>query len=159
MFVGTYEVRLDAKNRVIVPQKLRESRDEGGPVWPTLYLTLGAEGCVFCYSPEGWQRVMEALGAMTPLADGNLRKLQRIAGGNAAQCELDGQGRIVLPQMLRSHAALTRDVVWVGAVGRAEIWDKERWLAYNSANVGQLGEMFDAAARAGLILPGGATGP
>lgn len=153
MFVGKYEVRLDQKHRVIVPQKLRESREDGGPVWSEFYLTLGAEGCVFVYTPEGWKRLMEAMGATQPMADGSLRLLQRLVAANAVRCELDGQGRIVLPEVLRKHAHLGRDVVWIGAVGRAEIWDARRWKTYHEKHISQLGEKLDLVARAGFIIP------
>ena len=156
VFVGQYEVRLDSKNRVIVPQKLRETSAAGGPVWSEFYLTLGALGCVFVYTPEGWERMMEALGATNPMADGSLRRLQRLVAANAVRCELDSAGRIVLPEGLRKHAALARDIVWVGAVGRAEIWDRKRWSAYNNENVSQLGETLDIVAQAGFVLPGSA---
>jgi len=155
VFVGKYEVRLDSKHRVIVPQKMRESRSEGGPIWSEFYLTLGAEGCIFVYTPPGWERLMSAMGATQPMADGSLRLLQRLVAANAVRCELDGQGRIVLPEALRVHAGLSRDVVWVGAVGRAEIWDKERWQEYHATHVSELDAKLDVVANAGFVLPGG----
>ena len=155
MFVGKYEVRLDSKHRIIVPQKLRESRTDGGPVWSEFFLTLGAEGCIFVYTPEGWERLMEAMGATKAIPDESLRTLQRLVAANAIRCECDGQGRIVLPAELRAHAGLERDVVWIGAVGRAEIWEKERWRAYHEKHVAQLGEKLDIVSRAGFALPGG----
>jgi MraZ protein len=153
MFVGRYEVRLDAKHRVTVPQKMRQSHADGGPVWSEFYLTLGAEGCIFVYTPEGWERMMEAMGATQPIADGSLRMLQRLVAANAVRCELDSQSRIVLPRVLRSHANLKRDVLWIGAVGRAEIWDAESWKAYQEQHIDELGDKLDLVARAGVILP------
>ena len=155
MFVGEYEVRLDSKHRVIVPQRLRELRSDGGPVWSELYLTLGAEGCIFVYTPEGWSGLMEAMGATKPMADESLRTVQRLVAAKAHRLECDGQGRIVLPEGLRTHAGLKRDVVWVGAVGRAEIWDRDRWADYFRKHVAQLGEKLDIVSRAGLALPKG----
>lgn len=155
VFVGRYEVRLDSKHRVIVPQKLRETRGEEGQSWSEFYLTLGAEGCVFVYTPGSWERLMTAMGATQPMADRSLRLLQRLVAANAARCELDGQGRIVLPDSLRKHAGLTREVVWIGAVGRAEIWDRKRWQAYHAEHISELDEKLDIVARAGFVLPGG----
>lgn len=154
MFVGKYEVRLDSKNRIIVPQKMRESREEGGLVYSEFYLTLGAEGCIFVYTPQGWAKLMDELGAMKPVADSSLRTLQRLVAGNAVPCTCDGQGRIVLPVELRSHAGLQRNVLWVGAISRAEIWDVGRWRRFEKGNVPQLGDNLDLVARAGFILPG-----
>ncbi len=154
MFVGKYEVRLDSKHRVIVPQRLRESRTEGSPVWSDFFLTLGAEGCLFVYTPEGWEGMMDAMGATKPMADESLRTLQRLVAANAVRSECDAQGRIVLPAELRVHAGLKRDVIWIGAVGRAEIWDRERWRTYQTKHIAQLGEKFDIVSRAGFALPG-----
>jgi MraZ protein len=152
MFVGRYEVRLDAKNRIIVPQKLRESR-EGGQLWSQFFLTLGAEGCIFVYTAEGWQRLMEEMGATQPLADETLRIVQRLVAANADVRDCDSQGRIILTEELREHARITREVIWVGAVSRAEIWDKESWFAYNKKHVSQLSEKLDIVSRVGLALP------
>jgi len=153
MFVGKYEVRVDSKHRVIVPQKLRESRDKAGSVYSEFYLTLGSEGCVFVYTPEGWEKLMDNLGATQPAADGALRTLQRLVAANAVVCNCDAQGRIVLPSELRNHAGLKRDVLWVGAVSRAEIWDLGRWREFQDRHVNQLGDNLDAVARAGFALP------
>jgi MraZ protein len=153
MFVGKYEVRLDSKNRVIVPQKMREAREGGGPVWSELFLTFGTEGCICAYTPEGWSLLVEAMGAKKPIPDSGLRLLQRFLAGNAVRCECDGQGRIVIPVELREHAGLTRDVFWIGAVSRAEIWDKARWQTYQDENISQLGEKLDIAAQAGFAVP------
>jgi MraZ protein len=156
MFVGKYEVRLDSKNRVIVPQRLRESRGEGGPLWSKFYLTPGTEGCIFVYTPEGFGLLMEEMGATQQMADASMRTVQRLMAGGADQRECDSQGRIVLSDELRVHAGIVRDAIWVGAVNRAEIWDKERWSAYNKKNISQLGEKMDMVSRAGLALPQGA---
>jgi len=154
MFVGKYEVRLDTKHRVIVPQKMREARHEGGTVFSEFYLTLGAEGCVFVYTPQGWEKLMDELGATKPVADSSLRTLQRLVAANAVTGTCDSQGRIVLPPELRRHAGLKRNVLWVGAVSRAEIWDLTRWNEFQASHVPHLGENLDIAARAGFALPG-----
>ena len=154
MFVGKYEVRLDSKHRVIVPQKLRESREGRGSLFSEFYLTLGAEGCVFAYTPQGWERLMDELGATKPIADKSLRSLQRLVAANAVPCTCDAQGRIVLPAELRTHAGLKRNVLWIGAVSRAELWDIERWREFQRDHAPQLGENLDIVARAGFALPG-----
>ena len=153
MFVGKYEVRVDTKHRVIVPQKMREARDKAGSVYSEFYLTLGSEGCVFVYTPEGWESLMDNLGATKPAADSALRTLQRLVAANAVVCNCDSQGRVVLPFELRVHAGLKRDVLWIGAVSRAEIWDVERWREFQDRHVNQLGDNLDVVARAGFALP------
>ena len=155
MLVGKFEGRLDSKNRVTVPQRLRETRADGGMVclWSQFYLTLGAEGCIFVYTPQVWQRLMEEIGATKPLADDCMRTVQRLVAAHADLRECDGQGRIVLSDELRAHANITREIIFLGACSRAEIWDKDRWIAYSRQNISQLGEKMDMVSRAGLALP------
>ena len=155
MFVGKHEVRLDSKNRVIVPQRLRESGREGGQLCAEFYLTLGDEGCVAVYMPDAWNDVMGGIGATRPVPDAAMRMVQRLVAANAVRLECDGAGRIVLPAELRAYAGLKRDVLWIGCVNRAEIWDKDRWLEYQAKHVSQLGEKLDVVAQAGIMLPKG----
>jgi MraZ protein len=153
MFVGMYPVRLDAKNRVIVPQRLRESQIEGGPLWSKFYLTLGTESCIAVYTPEGWQQLMQEMGAAKSVVDESVRILQRMTAANVDMRECDMQGRVVLSDGLRRHAGITRDLIWIGAVSRAEIWNPERWTAFNRKHISELGEKMDIVSRAGLALP------
>jgi MraZ protein len=153
MFVGQYPVRLDAKNRVIVPQRLRESQIEGGPLWSKFYLTLGTEACIAVYTPEGWQQLMQEMGATKSVVDESVRILQRLTAANVDMRECDAQGRIVLSDQLRRQAGITRDLIWIGAVSRAEIWNPERWAAFNRKHIAELGEKMDIVSRAGLALP------
>ena len=155
MFVGKYPIRLDSKNRVIVPQRLRESQIEGGPLWSKFYLTLGADNCISVYTPEGWQLLMEEMGASKSIVDSDVRSLQRLTAANVDVRECDAQGRIVLSDELRAHAGITRDLVWIGAVSHAEIWNPERWAAFNRKHISELSEKMDIVSRAGLALPGG----
>ena len=153
MFVGKYPVRLDSKNRVIVPQRLRESQIEGGPLWSKFYLTLGTEGCIAVYTPEGWLQLMQELGAAKLVVDESVRAVQRMTAANVDLRECDVQGRIVLTDELRTHAAITRDLIWIGAASRAEIWNPERWAVYYKKNIPGLSEKMDSVSRAGLALP------
>jgi MraZ protein len=155
MFLSTWEVRLDSKNRVTVPQKIREPRTEGGRDVSNFYLTLGSEGCIFVYTEEGWERLVASLGANQPIGNQALRKLQRLVGGSTTPVTCDSAGRITLSAALREHAGLKRDVIWVGAVGRGEIWDSERWQQYSETHVSELGATLDEIiSQTGLTLPG-----
>lgn len=154
MFVGTYEFKLDAKNRVTVPQRYREPARAGVPGCSTFYLTIGAEGCIAVYTPEGWEQMMAELGRGNALAGSDLRDAQRLIGSAADQRECDSEGRVILADHLRQMAGLGRDVVWVGAVSRAEIWDKERWKKYQQEKVTTLAEKIDKVSSHGLAFPG-----
>lgn len=114
---GIYEHSIDAKGRLFIPAKLREELGE------TFYVTLSSEPCLSAYSSDTWEKMKEKVNAMSRLDQKKARPLF----AHAAKCELDGQGRILLPQNLRDFAHLTKDVTVVGIGGSAEIWDKDTW--------------------------------
>lgn len=123
MLIGEYQHNIDQKGRVIVPAKFREDLGD------LFYVTKGLDGCLFVLSPEEWARLQDKIKAM-PIS--KARGLQRFFFSGAAEAEPDKQGRILLPQPLRDHAGLTKDITFIGASSRAEIWDTRRWNEFNS---------------------------
>ncbi len=121
MFMGTYEHGLDAKGRVIVPAKLREGLGE------SFVVTLGLDGCLFAYPMEEWEGFIDKLKGLPGNKEG--RKLQRHFMANAALCEVDKQGRTLIPAKLREAAGLTKDIIFVGVLSKIEIWSKEIYEA------------------------------
>lgn len=122
--MGTYSHNLDAKGRMNFPTKLRESLGD------SFIITRGLDGCLFVYSREEWAVMEEKISSM-PLSKG--KNIQRFFFSNAAEIEADKQGRILIPAHLREYAGLEKDVMVIGAVNRAEIWDKERWDKLNDS--------------------------
>ncbi len=123
MLIGEYQHNIDQKGRVIVPAKFREDLGEH------FYVTKGLDGCLFVLSAEEWARLQDKIKAM-PIS--KARGLQRFFFSGAAEVEPDKQGRILIPQPLRDHAKLTKDVAVIGASSRAEIWDSAHWNEFNS---------------------------
>jgi len=136
MFMGEYNHSVDAKGRLIVPSKFREQLGN------EFVVTKGLDGCLFVYSQEEWKRIEESL-REKPLTSKDARKFMRFFFAGAANCEVDKQGRILLPANLREYAGidkeahlrefagLEKDVVLVGVGSRVEIWSKERYLENN----------------------------
>lgn len=120
MFTGEYNHSIDAKGRLIVPAKFREQLGN------EFVVTKGLDGCLFVYSEEKWTRIEESL-KEKPLTSKDARKFLRFFFAGAATCEVDKQGRILLPANLREYAGIDKDVVSVGVFDRVEIWNKERW--------------------------------
>lgn len=120
MFMGEYNHSIDAKGRLIVPSKFREQ------LGAEFVVTKGLDGCLFVYSQEEWERI-ETSFREKPLTSSDARKFMRFFFAGAANCEVDKQGRILLPTNLREYAAIDKDVVSVGVLSRVEIWSKERW--------------------------------
>ncbi len=120
MFVGEYNHSLDSKGRLIIPSRFRDALGD------TFMVTKGLDGCLSIYDMEGWKNLEAKLQAL-PLTNANARKFTRFMLGGAIECEVDKQGRILIPSNLREFAHLTKDVALVGVGGRIEIWDKETW--------------------------------
>ena len=120
MFSGEYNHSIDEKGRLIIPSKFRFELGE------KFILTRGLDGCICIYPMSEWDALEEKLRGL-PLTNKNSRLVTRFLVGGAVTCELDKQGRILIPGPLREHAGLTKDVVLAGTLERIEIWDKARW--------------------------------
>ena len=121
---GEFKSTLDAKGRMNFPVKLRE---ELGAVF-MISKTLD-QHCIKVYTMEDWQALVAKIRDLPQTKTSNL---QRVLFGSAFEIEPDKQGRALIPAPLREYAGLSTDVVIVGLEGRAEIWDKEKWEAFNS---------------------------
>lgn len=116
---GQYQHSIDAKGRLFIPAKLREELGE------TFYVTMGMDGCLSVYSDASWAKFTEKFESLPYTKTKSMRALF----ANAAKCEPDSQGRILIPAKLRAYAALEKDVVVIGVSNRAEIWNAQRWQA------------------------------
>ena len=125
MFMGEYSHNIDAKGRMIVPSKFREQLGD------EFVVTKGLDGCLFVYPNEEWQNIEEKF-RNVPLTSKDARKFSRFFFAGAATCELDKQGRILLPAILREFAGIEKDAVLVGVGSRIEIWSKDKWLEANT---------------------------
>ena len=120
MFMGEYNHTVDAKGRLIVPSKFREQLGD------EFVVTKGLDGCLFVYENTEWKALEEKLNAL-PLTNANARKFSRFFLAGATTCEVDKQGRILLPAVLREFARIDKDAVLVGVGSRIEIWSRDNW--------------------------------
>lgn len=130
MFRGVTNLNLDAKGRVAMPARYRDrlmDSCEG-----RLVVTVDRDGCLLIYPLPEWERIEQALMAR-PNMDKQVRRLQRLLLGHATECDLDGQGRILLPPPLREFAGLDKRSVLVGQGNKFELWDEDRWSTQRSA--------------------------
>lgn len=114
---GEYQHTLDNKGRIFVPAKLR---DELGEVF---FVTLSMDRCLCVYSGDNWKQLSDKVSAMPYVKQRKMRPLF----ARAARCELDAQGRTLIPQALREYAGLEKNVTVVGCNNHAELWDSEAW--------------------------------
>ena len=127
--IGKYPAKLDDKNRLFVPAKLRSELGED------FYVTLGVNcghRCLTIYTAAEWQTLSDNFNALS---------LSQRAGAtslifmNAAQCNPDKQFRFALTQFLLDYAGIGREVMIVGRAGQAEIWDAREFEAFEAENL------------------------
>ena len=120
MFMGEYNHTIDAKGRLIIPSKFREVLGD------EFVVTKGMDGCLFVFDNPEWQNFAEKLRSL-PMIDKEVRQFTRFFLAGAASVEVDKQGRILLPAVLREFADITKDAVLIGVGNRIEIWSRDRW--------------------------------
>ena len=131
MLIGSFAHALDAKGRVFIPAKWRESLGD------ILVITQGLLAdrelhCLFGMSVAEWDQFSQRL-AQLPITDMAGQAVRRRLYASASACELDKQGRILLPAELRAYAGLEKDVTIIGNRNHAEIWATEVWNARRAA--------------------------
>lgn len=126
-FYGEYKCASDAKGRFFVPAKLRDAfgEDRG------LMLVKSLDACVSIYPSEVWHAFEEKINAL-PLTDS--RDIRRFFFGSAQEAEMDAQGRLQLPQILREYAGITKAITAIGCGDHVEIWDEASYLDYQSVS-------------------------
>ncbi|HET7482833.1 MAG TPA: division/cell wall cluster transcriptional repressor MraZ [Actinomycetota bacterium] len=122
-FFGEYRHTIDAKGRLIVPSRIRDAL--GGD---TAVLVRYMDNCIAVFSQEGFETFRGQLLAQ-PKSNEDARKLIRTLGAGTHVDLIDKQGRINVPQKLRDHAGIDKEVVVVGAIDHAEIWEPQQWAA------------------------------
>ncbi len=145
MFIGEYNHTLDAKGRLIVPSKFRESLGE------RFYVTKGLDGCLSVYPAEEWGVFTEKL-RMLPMTNKDARKFSRFFLAGACECEVDRQGRILIPANLREFASLEKEAVLVGVSNRIEIWSRDKWDEINDVDVDDMDDIAEHMEQIGISL-------
>ena len=143
MFMGEYSHTIDTKGRLIIPSKFREELGE------TFVVTKGLDGCLFVFSDEEWKAFEIKLKSL-PLTNKNARQFARFFVAGATPCELDKQGRILLPATLREFAGLEKDVVLTGMLNRIEIWSKEKWS--ENCNYDDMDSIAESMESIGIVI-------
>ena len=141
MLLGTHTPKLDDKGRIILPAKFRDELSAG------VVVTRGQERCLYVFSKSEFESVHEKI-RQAPVTSEEARKYLRLFLSGAADDTPDKQGRVLVPQLLRDYAGLTKELVIIGVGSRAEIWDAASWQEYLPSNE----EKF--ATQAEEVIPG-----
>ena len=135
---------MDAKGRVSVPARFREiiaDRYNG-----RLVLAMDYDRCLTVYPLEEWEHLEEKIKTL-PMMKQEVKDFRRFLLSSATECELDKQGRLLIPSVHRAHAGILKTVMLVGIIDKIEIWDIKAWETRNSQNGDKIG---DALAALGL---------
>src|SRR3989338_3268436 len=125
MFLGEYQHSIDEKNRVAIPVKFRAALRAGAVI------TKGLDECLFLYPKVSWKAWADKLAGL-PISQSKSRAFSRMMLGGAMEVQLDGQGRIVLPDYLKQYAGLGKRLIVAGLNDRLELWDTDRWQQYKT---------------------------
>jgi len=138
MFRGITYLNIDIKGRLAVPSKYRDIviSESDSQVIVTVDHT---DKCLLVYPMSDWLIVEKQLVALSNM-NRRARNVQRLLLGHAAECDLDNQGRILIPAPLREFAGLSKKTVLVGQLNKFELWDAEQWLVQRDAWISEAQE-------------------
>lgn len=122
MFIGEYNHTVDAKGRLIVPSKFRDQLGD------EFVVTRGLDGCLFVYSSEEWKNIETKFREVSQFSK-EARKFARFFFAGATVCEVDKQGRVLLPAVLREFAGIEKEIILAGVGNHIEIWSGNNWQA------------------------------
>ena len=136
MFLGEHTHSIDAKGRVAIPAKFRDKLTAGA------IITRGLDNCLLIFAQHEWEPFAADLGKMS-YAKANARAYIRHFTSGAAQVEFDAQGRVLVPEYLRTFARLKKEAVFIGLYDRIEVWDRESWERYRQKTEGAAAEIAE----------------
>jgi MraZ protein len=125
MFRGHFEHAIDAKGRTSLPSRFRDVLAATGDALVVL-TPSPFDACLHLFPMKAWEE-FEAKIAALPQFEPNVIKLRRLYVSAAVECEVDKQGRVLVPNSLRDHAMLQKDVLWAGMGQMVELWAREKW--------------------------------
>jgi MraZ protein len=146
MFRGHFEHAIDDKGRTSLPARFRdvlEAKSQPLVVTPAL-----GDPCLDVYPMDAWEALEAKLSQLNAF-DPQVIEFRRFYVSAAVECELDKQGRILVPPSLREHADLAKAVMWLGHGQKAELWSKERWSGI--ARLKDAAELRDLRAAMGKL--------
>ena len=123
MFRGRSIHTLDAKGRIRIPTRFRDILKTR---YEDRFVITNLDRCLVAYPLQEWETIEEKLGSLS-LVRQDVKAFQRFFISGATECNFDKQGRVLIPQTLREHASLEREVVLAGMLRSFEIWSKDYW--------------------------------
>lgn len=136
MFIGEYAHTIDEKRRLALPAKFRKELGKKAVI------TRGLDNCLFVFPKTEWDILASKLGKL-PLGQRDARGFIRLMLAGAMEVSLDGLGRMLVPDYLKSYASLKKQVVVIGVFNRLEVWDEAWWNTYKNKAEKNVGDMAE----------------
>ena len=143
MFIGEYNGTIDDKARIIIPAKFRSSLKN------QVVVTRGLDNSLVLYTLDEWKKLAEKLASL-PISTANTRAFSRLMLAGAMDCDIDKQGRIVLPGYLKEFARIQKKMVFAGMYNRVEIWSEELWTKYKTQTEKNSNQIAEALGELGV---------
>lgn len=124
MFLGgEYQHSLDDKRRVAIPARLRGTVKK-------FVLARGLEECLSLYTEDAWKKLLSKLQDLPVSNKSQARAFRRLLISGATSADVDGQGRLLVPESLGRYAGIEKDVMVLGMETHIELWSSEKWTQY-----------------------------
>ena len=136
MFMGEFHHNLDEKNRLIIPSRFREELGK------KFVVTRGLEECLFVYSLTEWERIVEKLRSL-PFTNKDARTFMRMFLSGATECELDSNGRIIIPGNLINYCSLEKEAIIIGVNERLEVWAENKYEEFFNSNIDKFSDVAE----------------
>ncbi len=144
MLIGEYRHTLDTKKRLSLPSKFRKE------IGRKIVVTRGLDNCLFVYSLREWEKISRKLGELS-IGQSDTRGFNRFLLSGAVEGEVDGVGRILIPDFLKEFASLDEEVVIAGMQTRIELWNAASWNAYKKRIEKQADAMAEKLGEIGVL--------
>jgi MraZ protein len=125
MFIGEFSATIDDKGRISIPVKFRTQLKS------KVVVTRGLDNSLFLYTLDEWKKLAEKLASL-PISTANSRAFSRLMLAGAMDCDIDKQGRIILPGYLKEFAKINKRLIFAGLYSRVEVWSEELWTKYKA---------------------------
>ena len=135
--MGEFQHNIDKKGRIIIPSRFRDAYNG------CLIVAKGLDGCLTLYTMEQWATLLEKVSSL-PNTKKEVRVYKRKLASKANECEIDNQGRILIPQNLMEEAGLVKECMIIGNVSTVEIWAKDVWEQYISESQESFEELAES---------------
>jgi MraZ protein len=128
VFRGTFEQTIDGKGRVNVPARFRDVlREVGDDRIVITNFRIGDARCLEARPHTEWVKLEARIADRTDLSPAAMNYFDNFYLPGAHDCQIDGQGRLLVPPVLRDYAGLVKDLMFAGARGKFRVWDKAKW--------------------------------